>query len=78
LKRETRKNKIMLEVLNVEMPWQRAIRWKGMHVKKEQEIKKELTNRRAKKCQKKRWRGWRFFLSSNIRHSAILFTDKRT
>jgi hypothetical protein len=30
----------MPEVLNVETLWQGAIRWKGMHVKKEQESEK--------------------------------------
>jgi hypothetical protein len=40
LKRKRRKNKIMLEVLNVEMLWQRAIRWKGMYVKKKKKKKK--------------------------------------
>jgi hypothetical protein len=45
LKRKRRKNKIMLEVLNVEMLWQRAIRWKGMYVKKK---KKKKKNRKEK------------------------------
>jgi hypothetical protein len=40
LKREEGENKIMPEVVNVEMLWQGEIRWKGMHVKKEQEREK--------------------------------------
>lgn len=70
-----KENKMMLEVLNVEMPRQGAIRWKGIHVKKRRE-KKGLTNRRAKKVRRKGGGG--AILSPNIRYSAILFTDKRT
>jgi hypothetical protein len=40
----------MPEVLNVEMLWQGAIRWKGMHVKKNRRGKKIENHKRENMC----------------------------
>lgn len=54
LKRKERKNKMMLEVLNVEMPWQGAIRWKGMHVKKKRTERKRIDKQKSAKKSEER------------------------
>jgi hypothetical protein len=72
----------MPEVLNVEMLWQGAIGWKGMHVEgKSEQEGKILKITRAEiyiyMCVRRvRLVREQFFLLPNIGHSAILFTDK--
>jgi hypothetical protein len=76
-----KKNKIILEVLNVEILWQRAIRWKGMHTgkKKRNGRKNWQTGERKRKPQKtKRGGVERFFPLPNISNPPFLCTDKRT
>ena len=78
---ERKKNKIMLQVLNVEILWQSAIRWKGMHVGKRTEVEEknwQTETRKRKRQKSERGRVKRFSPLPNISYSAILFTDKRT
>jgi hypothetical protein len=52
-----KKNKIMLQVLNVEILWQRAIRWKGMHVGKRKGMEEKIDKQKSEKENVKRVKG---------------------